>query len=78
MSFYPSSYSFGFCSYFPEITRYYVEVQFVKNGEKKTLYFEGNRVSDLQRVMNVNLEREGQPFRMKYNRSRGGFHQKVI
>jgi hypothetical protein len=76
--FYPNSYSFGYLTYFPEITRYYVEVKFTKNGEKKTLYFEGNKVSDLQRVMNVNLEREGQPFRMKYNRSRGSFTQKVV
>ena len=76
--FYPNSYSFGFVTYFPEITRYYVEVTFKKEGVKSTLHFEGNRVSDLQRVMNVNLAREGQPFRMKYNRSRGSFTQRVV
>lgn len=76
--FYPRSYSFGFERYFPQITRYYVEVEFTKNGVEKTLRFEGNKVKNLERVMNVNLAREGQPFRMKYNRSRGSFTQRVV
>lgn len=76
--FYPKSYSFGFTKYFPELHGYYVEVTFRKEGKDQTLYFEGKRISDLQRVMNVNLERAGMPFRMKYNRARGSFTQKVL